>query len=56
MESPLALWRIRIDRPKDSGPTRPINMVKIKISFEMGSNNGVTLAESPTVPNAEVAS
>ena len=56
MEAPFSLWRIRMESPKDRGPTRPTNMVKIKISLEMGSRLGVTLAESPTVPKAEVAS
>ena len=52
----MGLCRIKMDKPKDSGPTRPINMVKIRISLEIGSKFGVTLAERPTVPKAEVAS
>ena len=47
---------IAMAKAREIGPTRPMNIVKLKTNFEIQFKVGVKLAVRPTVPNAEVAS
>ena len=47
---------IIIDRPKDTGPTLPMNMVRHRMIRDRGSSLPVTPALRPAVPKAEAAS